>query len=567
LLKKEPSVTPTITSSASVMSSIPSGAYHAKPALSLVREVHADYQVASDGVQSEVVEDFGIPSAVNVHNRLKSLHKLGNDARLRFIEALREMNDGNLFCELGYSNLAQYCETEFGLAKSSAFEYVRVAIALDALPSVRGLYSEGELSWHQVRSITRVATAATEAQWIAAAFDMSSRELHAEVTEAWRTGRDAPREKRHGLPNLMMPVTFNLTMEEKQRVRAAFQCVDEALGDLADNGMGSDDHAVGDTRPALVRWADLVLAGVIPAGPDPAARNRTGSRGKRAGEKKRGGQQARGKGAGGNSAGVPGTRGSGDPDTGGNADPDTGGSGDPDTGRSADPDTPPASERGQRRTPAQTIVYHSCRECSAATVATADGLVEVTPERIAELAPDSNVISIAPGEELVAASLPAGEVDKPNSSGVTRRVLHRDGMCCANPRCGSRRKLHAHHIVYRARGGATRLRNLVTVCERCHSLLHVGLLDVTGSPFTGLVWRRRPLSSGAKLRDVNAVMARAKELAAQCAHSTVVEDLTFLTEPTGAPATGDPTSDGVGAINGAGSKHVVERTECVAGWG
>ena len=56
------------------------------------------------------------------------------------------------------------------------------------------------------------------------------------------------------------------------------------------------------------------------------------------------------------------------------------------------------------------------------------------------------------------------------------KVLTRDGHACLN--CGSRRALHAHHVVFRSRGGPTAIDNLATTCNRCHSLVHSGFLDV-----------------------------------------------------------------------------------------
>ena len=56
------------------------------------------------------------------------------------------------------------------------------------------------------------------------------------------------------------------------------------------------------------------------------------------------------------------------------------------------------------------------------------------------------------------------------------KVLARDGHRCKS--CGTTRSLHAHHVKWRVHGGETRLANLVTVCGKCHGLLHEGLLQV-----------------------------------------------------------------------------------------
>jgi Holliday junction DNA helicase RuvB len=68
--------------------------------------------------------------------------------------------------------------------------------------------------------------------------------------------------------------------------------------------------------------------------------------------------------------------------------------------------------------------------------------------------------------------------DAPTPPALRRRVLARDGYqcrCCRNPV-----SLHAHHIHYRRNGGPTTASNLVALCQRCHTLVHEGLLVVRG---------------------------------------------------------------------------------------
>jgi hypothetical protein len=59
---------------------------------------------------------------------------------------------------------------------------------------------------------------------------------------------------------------------------------------------------------------------------------------------------------------------------------------------------------------------------------------------------------------------------------LRRKVLARDGHRCRH--CGSRRSLHVHHVRWRSKGGAIASPNLVTVCAKCHGLVHAGMLDV-----------------------------------------------------------------------------------------
>ena len=53
--------------------------------------------------------------------------------------------------------------------------------------------------------------------------------------------------------------------------------------------------------------------------------------------------------------------------------------------------------------------------------------------------------------------------------------LNRDNYTC---QCCKTKKgtLHAHHVIYRSKGGADVLDNLITLCEQCHKKLHEGKL-------------------------------------------------------------------------------------------
>jgi hypothetical protein len=55
-----------------------------------------------------------------------------------------------------------------------------------------------------------------------------------------------------------------------------------------------------------------------------------------------------------------------------------------------------------------------------------------------------------------------------------QRALRSRDRGCRFPGCENRRFLDAHHVQHWARGGETRLANLVLLCRRCHRLLHEG---------------------------------------------------------------------------------------------
>lgn len=53
---------------------------------------------------------------------------------------------------------------------------------------------------------------------------------------------------------------------------------------------------------------------------------------------------------------------------------------------------------------------------------------------------------------------------------IRRNIIKRDEECCA--RCGSKSSLHVHHKVPRSKGGKDVPANLITLCRRCHGLVH-----------------------------------------------------------------------------------------------
>jgi 5-methylcytosine-specific restriction endonuclease McrA len=83
---------------------------------------------------------------------------------------------------LGFATLHEYLERLFGYGPRLATERLRVAEALTQLLALRDALAAGELSWSAVREISRVAVAATEAEWIAAAAGKTVRQVEEMVS-------------------------------------------------------------------------------------------------------------------------------------------------------------------------------------------------------------------------------------------------------------------------------------------------------------------------------------------------------------------------------------------------
>jgi hypothetical protein len=78
---------------------------------------------------------------------------------------------------LGHGSFAEYVERVLGYAPRMTHEKLRVAEALETLRAVPQALREGKLSWSAVRELTRVATAHTEGEWLAAAQGRTVRDV------------------------------------------------------------------------------------------------------------------------------------------------------------------------------------------------------------------------------------------------------------------------------------------------------------------------------------------------------------------------------------------------------
>ena len=104
---------------------------------------------------------------------------------------------------LGFGSYLEYLERTLGYTPRQGVERLRVAQALPDLPQVSAALRDGVLSWSAVREITRVATPATEGEWVEAARTRTAHQVE-DLVSGLRPGAlptDAPDEdaRRHVL--------------------------------------------------------------------------------------------------------------------------------------------------------------------------------------------------------------------------------------------------------------------------------------------------------------------------------------------------------------------------------
>src|SRR5918992_4620060 len=81
----------------------------------------------------------------------------------------------------GATSMTSWLAARYGLAWSTAREWVRVAHALGRLPRIADAYARGGLSWDQLRPLTRFATSETDEYWAQRAPRLRPSTLHKEA--------------------------------------------------------------------------------------------------------------------------------------------------------------------------------------------------------------------------------------------------------------------------------------------------------------------------------------------------------------------------------------------------
>jgi 5-methylcytosine-specific restriction endonuclease McrA len=124
---------------------------------------------------------------------------------------------------LGFGSFAEYIERLFGYSARSTQDKLRVAEALEALPSLAQALEDGAISWSAVRELTRVAVRETEDEWLRFAQGKTIRQLEDALAgtnpgDAPDSLRD-PSKRRHVLRFEVSAETYALMREALRQLR------------------------------------------------------------------------------------------------------------------------------------------------------------------------------------------------------------------------------------------------------------------------------------------------------------------------------------------------------------
>jgi hypothetical protein len=366
----------------------------------------------------------------------------------RFLTQLREFDRVGGWQRTGALSCAHWLAWRVGMRLGVAREKVRVARRLAELPLLDGALARGDVSYSKVRAMTRVATAADEADLLARAKVATGSQLE-RICRLKRTvnrldakaARENEESRRYvmqrGTDDGMVSTQVRLHPEEAARFLRALQLL--GGGNLADGA---------------VALADLALSGVstdaFSAVPTVSAAGETSA--------------ARKSGA---TTGVP------------PAVADTGIVGDTvDEGSASACDTSLTAEgSGLERSPAMSsfrrrirppveVVVHISAEHLKGMTELGDGIPAETCRR---LLCDGGIVPML--EDDRGRTIDVGRKTRAIPAALNRALEARDGGC-RFPGCTNRRFVDGHHIIHWIDGGETSLANTVLLCRRHHRYVH-----------------------------------------------------------------------------------------------
>jgi hypothetical protein len=99
--------------------------------------------------------------------------------RLEVLAGLIRLETIEIWKEDGAVSMADWLVGRYTISIGTAREWIRIAHALDELPRIREVYSNGRLSWDQLRALVRFVTSENQAEWAERAPEMTVAELRA----------------------------------------------------------------------------------------------------------------------------------------------------------------------------------------------------------------------------------------------------------------------------------------------------------------------------------------------------------------------------------------------------
>lgn len=357
-----------------------------------------------------------LPDALSDDELVAEIHALTahiDAAKARWLLLVAEVKRRGLWAAHGARSCAEWVSWQCGIGAGPAREQVRVAVALDALPTVAEAFGRGELSYSKVRALTRLDDVEDGPELAELGRTHTAAQLE-RVVRATRKVRRSEAGDLHELRSLRLveredgavDLRGRLSGEEAAVLRKALDAAAQVLRERADHHGDTDapdaERAPGVTAEARMADALMLLADTaLAVGPRPRS----------APERH-------------------------------------------EVVVHVDAALLPTREDGPAEPGSATLEDGTAIAAAVAQRLCCDAGLVVSLER------DGEALSIGRRSRTIPPSI--------------RRALVRRDRGCRFPGCQARRWVDAHHLQHWAHGGETRLDNLVLLCHHHHKLLHEG---------------------------------------------------------------------------------------------
>jgi len=326
------------------------------------------------------------------------------------------------FLEWGCRSAAHWLSWKCGMSLVTAREKVRVALALEQLPLVTAAFSEGRLSYSKVRALSRVANEFNEADLVAMALTASGAQLDA-ICSGYLRSRPGADEAVEALAKRSFTVRDNndgtSTIAWTVPTDAAHAIQSQVAAEVQDEieqSVAMPDTSDGPKYSRKQLIADR--GGMAAMRSDAAAVLLTRS----------------------NSGAV--------------------------SSNDARSCAVAAAE--------VTLVVGASAEAPIVGEVAGTSVADVVAERLSCDSRITTLIENTNGEPLA-----VGRATRLINRRLRLALERRDQHMCRFAGCGTRRHLHAHHIIHWSRGGPTDLENLMLLCHFHHHLVHDGGWTIT----------------------------------------------------------------------------------------
>jgi len=338
----------------------------------------------------------------------------------------------------GCRSAAHWLNWKCAMSLKTAYEHIRVAAALEELPTIRAAFGEGKLSYSKVRAMTRVATIDSESGLCDVALNLTASQLEATCAKfrtatqgvgetqsaaaAFASRKVTSRDNHDGTATIVvvLPIDSAKLLAETIDVRVD-TIVDDATRNNGDDASDTKNEADGlltrrevvGQRGGLAAMRADAIVDIITGDHQPTASITVLT------------------------------------------------------------DLATITEPGANTQPGTD---------SFGGVSEIDGW-RIAPEIARRLACDSQVrLIVTDSHENPVTEGPHTRIP---SRAQRRGLNRRDNNTCQFPGCDTSRRLHAHHVVHWINGGPTELENLILLCSFHHHTVHEGGWNITTTATPG----------------------------------------------------------------------------------